>query len=126
MPAGSAGGKPTMNESTGEAGQKPDRATRFDISMPLRYRLNGEKTWRRGKVENVSRTGVLFSARLDIEPGLPVEMILQLPLESAGPGAAKIRCKGNIIRTARLPSSGQTLALAAQIRTFKFMPHLPA
>jgi hypothetical protein len=118
-------GKQRMGDTTSQTGLWLDRATRFAIPMSLRYRRPGEKGWRRGKVENVSRTGILFSARLLMDPGTPVEIIFQLPVEAAGPGAAKIRCRGDVVRTVLPPSASPTLSLAANIRSYKLIPGLP-
>ena len=40
----------------------PFRATRFDLHLPLKYRLVGESGWREGTTENISRSGMLFQA----------------------------------------------------------------
>ena len=105
-----------MSDKTSEAGLKPDRAQRFAIPMALRYRRRGEKGWRRGKVENVSRTGVLFSARLLMEPGSPVEMKLQLPEEAGWPNPARIFCKGNVVRDPDPTMGGEDFSYMLQQR----------
>ena len=38
----------------------PFRATRFDLHLPLKYRLVGESGWREGTTENISRSGCFF------------------------------------------------------------------
>ena len=114
-----------MSDKTSEAGAKPDRATRFAIPMSLRYRRRGDKSWRRGKVENVSRSGVLFSARLWMEPGSPVEMRLHLADATSVPDAARIFCKGNVVRAVQPSATSQTLSLAVNIQSYKLIPNLP-
>src|ERR1019366_1401637 len=41
----------------------PFRARRFNLHLPLRYRPLGEKSWRPGTTENISRSGLLFQAQ---------------------------------------------------------------
>ena len=114
-----------MSDKTSEAGAKPDRATRFAIPMSLRYRRRGDKSWRRGKVENVSRSGVLFSARLWMEPGAPVEMKLHLADAAGVPSAAQVFCKGNVVRAVTPSSISQKLSLAVNFQSYKLIPSLP-
>ena len=40
----------------------PFRAQRFNLHLPLKYRLLGEDGWHRGTTENISRSGLLFQA----------------------------------------------------------------
>jgi hypothetical protein len=114
-----------MGDTTSEMGPRVDRAPRFSIPMSKRYRRPGEKAWRRGKVENVSRTGVLFSARLWMEPGAPLEMKLHLADAVAVPGAAQILCKGSVVRAVQASPISSALSLAANIRSYKLIPGLP-
>ncbi len=113
-----------MSRWVSDTKEKTERATRFVISMPLRYRMPGETAWHRGKVENISRTGVLFSAEELMDVASPVEMTFQLPVEIGGPGAAQVLCVGNVVRTVLPPTSDQPPAMAASIRSYKFNPKI--
>src|SRR5581483_8833518 len=44
------------------------RAQRFNLNLPLRYRLLGEENWRLGTTENISRSGLLFRAEEMLQP----------------------------------------------------------
>jgi hypothetical protein len=114
-----------MGDTISEMGPRVDRAPRFSIPMSMRYRRRGDKAWRRGKVENVSRTGVLFSARLWMEPGAPVEMKLHLADAVGVPSAAQVFCKGNVVRTVPPSSISQKLSLAVNFQSYKLVPSLP-
>src|SRR5262249_35596021 len=46
----------------------PCRAQRFNLHLPLKYRLLGENAWRDGTTENISRSGMLFRAEELIPP----------------------------------------------------------
>ncbi len=59
MESGSLGCTSERKRSAQEKTQV-QRATRFSVHMPVRYRAIGEGEWREGHTENISRTGVLF------------------------------------------------------------------
>jgi hypothetical protein len=37
-----------------------EAAQRFELQIPLRYRVNGDSKWRRGVTKNIGCSGVLF------------------------------------------------------------------
>ena len=39
-----------------------DRATRHELNIPLRYKLEGQDDWAAGEAINMSATGLLFSS----------------------------------------------------------------
>lgn len=85
------------------------RAQRFCLHLPVEYRPIGDATWREGLTENISRSGMLFSAE---EPILPqVECEFRLHLLVTRP--AEILCRGRIVRC-----SG--VRLAATIDRYRF------
>jgi hypothetical protein len=93
----------------------PFRATRFDLHLPLKYRLLGESGWREGTTENISRSGMLF-----ITPNAQLEFNLVLPAEIAGLAAAEVICRGEVVRTVESGTVSPTLA--AKILQYHF-PH---
>ena len=114
-------------DSTTFAGKKipPFRARRFNLHLPLRYRLLGEKNWRPGTTENISRSGLLFLAQELLEPNAPVEINLVLPSEIAGLAATEVVCRGEVVRS--IGPQGPHPALAAKILQYHFQhgSHLP-
>jgi hypothetical protein len=88
------------------------RAPRFEIQMPLRYRLNGEGKWRNGITENISRTGVLFRGEEFAEPNTPLEMSLALPDRIPEARSARVACRGIVVRSQR-PGVGEAFPLLA-------------
>lgn len=100
--------------------ESPFRAQRFNLHLPLKYRLLGEDSWRQGTTENISRSGMLFRAEEAIPASAQLEINLVLPAEIAGLAAAEVVCKGEVVRSVSLDSSTVTPALAAKILQYHF------
>ena len=98
----------------------PFRAKRFNLHLPLKYRLLGENDWRTGTTENISRSGMLFRAQEAISANAQLEINLVLPAEIAGLAAAEVVCRGEVVRTVEGESSSVTPALAAKILQYHF------
>jgi PAS domain S-box-containing protein len=112
----------------GEKKIPPFRARRFNLHLPLRYRPLGEKSWRPGTTENISRSGLLFQAQESLDPTVQLEISLVLPPEIAGLAATEVICRGEIVRSVERQNQGQgralaqgvTPALAAKILQYHF------
>ena len=101
------------------------RAQRFGIEMTIRYRGTDEMNWHEGRVENISRSGVLFRTQHLLEPKTPVEMKFMLPVEISNEAAAQVICSGSIVRAVP-PAGGDTLpGLAAAIVDYVFLRGQP-
>jgi PAS domain S-box-containing protein len=98
----------------------PFRATRFDLHLPLKYRLVGESGWREGTTENISRSGMLFQAEEPIAPNAQLEINLVLPAEIAGLAAAEVVCRGEVVRAVNRESGTVSPTLAAKILQYHF------
>ncbi|MBZ5707102.1 MAG: response regulator [Acidobacteriia bacterium] len=98
----------------------PFRAQRFDLHLPLKYRLLGENDWRRGTTENISRSGMLFRAEELIPPNAQLEINLVLPAEIAGLSAAEVVCRGEIVRAMAPETPTMHPAVAAKILQYHF------
>jgi len=104
----------------------PFRARRFNLHLPLRYRPLGEKSWRPGTTENISRSGLLFQAQELLHPNAQLEISLVLPTEIAGLGATEVICRGEVVRSVEAQKHGQgegqgvSPALAAKILQYHF------
>ena len=98
----------------------PFRATRFDLHLPLKYRLVGEHDWREGTTENISRSGMLFRAEEFVAPNAQLEINLVLPPEIAGLAAAEVVCRGEVVRTVDSESATVSPTLAAKILQYHF------
>ncbi|HEV3205651.1 MAG TPA: ATP-binding protein [Terriglobales bacterium] len=98
----------------------PFRATRFDLHLPLKYRLVGESGWREGTTENISRSGMLFRAEESVAPNAQLEINLVLPAEIAGLAAAEVVCRGEVVRTVETEAGTVSPTLAAKILQYHF------
>jgi PAS domain S-box-containing protein len=98
----------------------PFRARRFNLHLPLRYRPLGEKSWRPGTTENISRSGLLFQAQELLHPNAQLEISLVLPAEIAGLAATEVICRGEVVRSVEAQGQGVTPALAAKILQYHF------
>jgi PAS domain S-box-containing protein len=113
--------RPTT-DATVFAGTKipPFRARRFNLHLPLRYRLLGEDSWRPGTTENISRSGLLFLAQELLQPNAQVEINLVLPPEIAGLAATEVLCRGEVVRSIGPQAPEMSPALAAKILQYHF------
>jgi CheY-like chemotaxis protein len=114
-----------MSQSIGAAAGSlkkiaPFRARRFNLHLPLRYRPLGERSWRPGTTENISRSGLLFRAQEVLQPNAQVEISLVLPAEIAGLAATEVVCRGEVVRSMNGPGAGANPALAAKILQYHF------
>jgi PAS domain S-box-containing protein len=116
----------TMSSRTGasvlEKKSSAFRARRFNLHLPLRYRPIGEKSWRPGTTENISRSGLLFQAQELLHPNVMLEISLVLPPEIAGLAATEVICRGEVVRSIEGKAEGPTVtpALAAKILQYHF------
>ena len=95
-----------------------ERAFRFTLPLPLRYRSKGEAEWRDARIENISRSGVLFWTRDVLDVRTRLEMTFVLPV---GPAPATVLCRGHVVRTV-LPSGAKALpGFAATISGCRFV-----
>jgi CheY-like chemotaxis protein len=102
----------------------PFRARRFNLHLPLHYRPLGEKSWRPGTTENISRSGLLFQAQELLQMNAQLEISLVLPAEIAGLAATEVICRGEVVRSIGAQGQGQgqgvAPALAAKILQYHF------
>lgn len=98
----------------------PFRARRFNLHLPLRYRLVGDQRWLQGTTENISRSGLLFQAEEILQPNAQLEINLVLPAEIAGLAATEVVCRGEVVRSIGSPGTGISPSLAAKILQYHF------
>jgi hypothetical protein len=101
------------------------RATRFEVSAVLRYRIAGEQQWLRGRTENISRTGVLFLAEHPLKVHSAVRMRLELPPMKWSEFRAEIACAGLIVREITYKRQGGLYPMVASIARYRFVRRLP-
>jgi len=75
-----------------------DRAQRFPLATPFRYRTLGETGWKAGVTVNLSRSGVLFAAEDPVRPGMAIEMWFTLPAVADNAAGAQVVGSGFVVR----------------------------
>jgi len=105
----------------------PVRAQRFNLHLPLKYRMIGEDDWRAGMTENISRSGLLFRVEETVPTNAQLEINLVLPAEIAGLAAAEVVCRGEVVRSVQAEAPMLNPALAARILQYHFQhgPRIP-
>ena len=98
-----------------------ERARRFELQIPLRYRANGDSQWRRGTMKNISSSGVLFQGEVWTEPSTPVEISFVLPKKILGEEAAEVVCRGTVMRSLRLANGVDRSLFASTISSYRFV-----
>jgi hypothetical protein len=99
------------------------RASRYTVSIPVRYRPFGELGWTETKTINISCTGVLFETSEPLELESPIELSFDLPAEMGGTGDGELTCLGQVVRTIMTPSTDASPAVAASIADFHVTEH---
>jgi len=87
-----------MSEPTDSSAQPQrarERAPRYALQLPMRYRLTGDgyKEWDAGETVNLSKSGVLFHCEKLLEVGTVLEIIFQAsgpPLLDASTRRARV------------------------------------
>lgn len=74
------------------------RAPRYAVRLGLRYRQKPQMAWLDGQTQNISSSGVLFSADRTVPPDTPIEMNLVMPPQIVGAEAGHVVCFGRVVR----------------------------
>jgi hypothetical protein len=98
---------------------KSQRAHRYPVRVPVRYRSSDADTWHDGRIENISESGMLFEAEYPVAVNTPVEMKFVLPA-TMPVEPAEVVCHGRIVRAVPTSKKRRPLALAATIVTYRF------
>jgi len=109
--------KPVRN-CGGRHGWHP-RERRLRVNVPVLYRCLDSAEWFHGQTENISRSGLLFSAEKLLPLETELEMIFEMPEEICGVSEGNVLCRGRVART---ESDGVRQQLAAAIADYEFIP----
>jgi hypothetical protein len=74
------------------------RAKRFAVAIPIRYRRRKSAEWREGTTVNVSVSGILVRGSESSKPPATLDFALTLPTVASGKPGAEIRCRGTLVR----------------------------
>jgi hypothetical protein len=97
------------------------RTRRFKLQLPLSItRTGAERVTFAGHTDNISSSGVLFTAEREPDLGGPIEYIITLNHE--GPQAVNLRCMGKVLRTGRVQQEDQNgFRVAATLERYEFV-----
>jgi hypothetical protein len=98
--------------------KKSERALRFALALPLYYRSKGQTEWREARIENISRSGVLFRTDDVMDVNTRLEMRFEL---TAGPALSGVLCRGHVVRTVLPRDTGSLPGFAATISAYRFI-----
>jgi PilZ domain len=77
------------------------RERRLKWTAEVQYRVKGNADWLVGQTENISRSGLLFTAPDVLEAGTELELALEMPLEIIGMPGTRVLCAGTVARVTR-------------------------
>ncbi len=101
------------------ASTRSERAQRFAIQAPLRYRETNDVQWLEGHTENISNSGVLFRASEILRPDIPVELTFVLPVNKRGEVSATVFCHGRTVRTILPAATDESPSIAVKILKYR-------
>ena len=84
------------------------RAPRLPHRLPLLFRPVGEPGWQEAEIENVSTSGLLFSAERDLPVDADLELRITLSTSGYAPTAS---CRARVVRTEDRPSGVRAFAV---------------
>ena len=97
------------------------RAVRFEIGLPLRYCLVGERRWHPARTYNISKSGVLFVAPAPVSVNAKLQIEVTLTSGADQPPGAVV-CVGTVVRQG--PSCSGNHVVAARIAHAQLVPAL--
>ncbi len=78
--------------------RRPTRATRHSREILSMYRVEGDKTWHRGRTINISESGVLLQAASPLALHTRLEMTFQLSESIGTLQVGQVACIGEVVR----------------------------
>src|SRR5437763_830540 len=78
-----------------------------------------DQLWQWTTTENISRSGLRFTAKVQLRKGTPIQMRFVLGL---GTVTSEVACRGRIARRARVHRDVETTAYAATIEAYQLIP----
>jgi hypothetical protein len=100
------------------------RTRRFKLQLPLAVTRSGaERVTLAGRTQNISSSGVLFTAEKEPDVGGPIEYVITLNHD--GTQSVTLRCMGKVVRSDRLgPLGDEThfgFRVAATLERYEFV-----
>jgi hypothetical protein len=87
-------------------------APRFSLSLPMRYRPQGDQRWRMSSSRNVSSSGAQFTAAEPLPPGSKLEMEISMAAGTLKP--SRVQAVSEVVRQS--PEEGGLLTAVKHLR----------
>src|SRR5882672_541011 len=97
------------------------RARRYRLRITMRFRSSGDPHWHEARIENISRSGILFRSAEVIPRRTAIEMLLALPAEVGGDENATVICRGRVVRSEPPTDEDPRPAVGATIAGYRFL-----
>lgn len=98
------------------------RTRRFKLQLPLSIvRAGAERISANGQTQNISSSGIFFTAEREPDIGGPIEYVILLSHD--GPQPVSLRCMGKVLRYQPSPANGHPAAfhVAATLERYEFI-----
>ena len=115
---------PALKAKVQEKLSRLSRAQRFNLHLPLKYRLVGEGLGAKAP-RKTSAVRECCSGQKKVSPNAMLEISMVLPAEIAGLSAAEVVCRGEIVRALEPEQPTMNPALAAKILQYHFQHGSP-
>lgn len=92
-----------------------ERASRIKVQVPLNFRPVGGFGWSQGRIENISKSGILLKTQQGVGVGTRIEMQFAPPPEVWKNASSLVMCRGQIVRAAPAPSAPGKIELGVKI-----------
>ena len=99
------------------------RAKRYEVALPVRYRLAGSEACYAGSTENMSVSGLLFSTSVALSVGSSVEVWVQMSGRNQASNRSTLYCRCSVVR--QTWSSDRRPAAAVRIVRSRLLPSIP-
>jgi hypothetical protein len=88
---------------------------RFDLKLPFEIIRSGTNIKMTGETNNMSSSGVLFTAETAIGVGEPIEYLITFPRPAGARSDVRLRCVGTVLR------EDPELKFAATLERYEFV-----
>lgn len=98
------------------------------MKLTLRCRLAGSVDWKTGQTDNIRKSGVLFRTEhsgplfrrhMRAVPQQPFKLVLELPTTNPHPPVSRVRCLGEVVRTAGPEAPDMLPTVAATVHDYR-------
>ena len=102
------------------------RERRLPWAVDVLFRSAGAREWLPGKVENISRSGLLLVSEFRLDRGARVVLELEMPEVITGQRSFVARCTGQVARLSPAGDDSHLNRIACTIDDYRFIGVVPA